>query len=44
MRTELVEDALRNVATTTVIEAGAIFHFDRESVGLLRGGSAGMDR
>jgi transposase InsO family protein len=32
MRTELVEDALRNAATTTVIEAGAIFHSDRGSV------------
>ena len=32
MRTELVEDALRNAATTTVIEAAAIFHSDRGSV------------
>jgi len=32
MRTELVEDALRNAATTTVIEAQAIFHSDRGSV------------
>lgn len=32
MRTELVADALRNAAATTVIEAGAIFHSDRGSV------------
>jgi putative transposase len=32
MRTELVEDALKNAAATTVIEAGAIFHSDRGSV------------
>jgi transposase InsO family protein len=32
MRAELVEDALRNAATTTVIEAEAIFHSDRGSV------------
>ena len=32
MRTELVENALRNAASTTVIEPGAIFHSDRGSV------------
>lgn len=32
MRTELVADALRNAAATTVIEVGAIFHSDRGSV------------
>lgn len=32
MRTELVEDALRHAAATTVIEADAIFHSDRGSV------------
>ena len=32
MRTELVEDALRKAALTTVIEADAIFHSDRGSV------------
>ena len=32
MRTELVADALRNAAATTVIEPGAIFHSDRGSV------------
>ncbi len=32
MRTELVEDALRNAAATTVIEADAVFHSDRGSV------------
>lgn len=32
MRTELVEDALRNAAATTLIEPGAIFHSDRGSV------------
>jgi putative transposase len=29
MRTELVEDALRNAAATTAIESLAIFHSDR---------------
>ena len=33
MRTELVEDALKNAAATTVIEPRAIFHSDRGSVG-----------
>ncbi|MBG6108621.1 transposase InsO family protein [Frigoribacterium sp. CG_9.8] len=33
MRTELVENALKSAAATTVIEAGAIFHSDRGSVG-----------
>lgn len=32
MRTELVGDALRNAAATTVIETGAIFHSDRGGV------------
>src|SRR5699024_7153094 len=32
MRTELVEDALRNAAQTTRIEPGATFHSDRGSV------------
>lgn len=32
MRTELVEDALKNAAATTVIETAAIFHSDRGSV------------
>lgn len=32
MRTELVADALRNAAATTVIESHAIFHSDRGSV------------
>lgn len=32
MRTELVADALRNAAATTVIEPDAIFHSDRGSV------------
>lgn len=32
MRTELVLDALKNAATTTVMEADAIFHSDRVSV------------
>ncbi len=32
MRTELVADALKNAAATTVIEPGAIFHSDRGSV------------
>lgn len=32
MRTELVEDALKNAAATTVIETDAIFHSDRGSV------------
>jgi putative transposase len=32
MRTELVENALRNAAATTTIEANAIFHSDRGSV------------
>lgn len=32
MRTELVADALRNAAATTVIESRAIFHSDRGSV------------
>ncbi|WP_116420153.1 IS3 family transposase [Subtercola boreus] len=32
MRTELVEDALRNAASTTVIEPNAIWHSDRGSV------------
>jgi len=32
IRTELVEDALRKAALTTVIEADAIFHSDRGSV------------
>ena len=32
MRTELVENALKNAAATTVIEADAIFHSDRGSV------------
>ncbi|MDH6236416.1 transposase InsO family protein [Cryobacterium sp. CG_9.6] len=32
MRTELVADALRNAAATTVIEADAIWHSDRGSV------------
>ena len=32
MRTELVEDALKNAAATTVIEPLAIFHSDRGSV------------
>ena len=32
MRTELVEDALRNAASTTVIEPEAIWHSDRGSV------------
>ena len=32
MRTELVEDALKNAAATTLIEPGAIFHSDRGSV------------
>ena len=32
MRTELVGDALRNAASTSVIEANAIFHSDRGSV------------
>jgi transposase InsO family protein len=32
MRTELVEDALRKAALTTVIEADAIFHSDRGSI------------
>ena len=32
MRTELVQDALRNAASTTVIEANAIWHSDRGSV------------
>lgn len=32
MRTELVEDALKNAAATTTIEASAIFHSDRGSV------------
>jgi len=32
MRTELVADALRNAAATTVIEPRAIFHSDRGSV------------
>lgn len=32
MRTELVEDALKNAAATTVIESGAVFHSDRGSV------------
>jgi len=32
MRTELVENALKNAAATTVIEPGAIFHSDRGSV------------
>lgn len=32
MRTELVEDALKNAVATTVIEVGAIFHSDRGSV------------
>lgn len=31
MRTELVEDALRNAAATTIIEPDAIFHSDRGS-------------
>ena len=31
MRTELVADALRNAASTSVIEAKAIFHSDRGS-------------
>jgi len=32
MRTELVADALRNPASTSVIEANAIFQSDRGSV------------
>ncbi len=32
MRSELVQDALRNAAATTVIEADAVFHSDRGSV------------
>ena len=32
MRTELVEDALKNAASTTIIESGAIFNSDRGSV------------
>ena len=32
MRTELVADALRNAATPSVMEPGAIFHSDRDSV------------
>ena len=32
MRTELVEDALKNAAATTWIEPDAIFHSDRGSV------------
>lgn len=32
MRSSLVEQALKNAATTTVIEPGAIFHSDRGSV------------
>ena len=32
MRTELVQDALRNAAQTSVIEPGAVFHSDRGSV------------
>ena len=32
MRAELVEDALKNAAATTVIEPRAIFHSDRGSV------------
>ena len=32
MRTELVEDALRNAASTTTIEPDAIWHSDRGSV------------
>ena len=32
MRTELVEDALKNAAATTLIEPGAVFHSDRGSV------------
>ena len=32
MRTELVADTLRNAATTSVMEPGAIFHSDRGSV------------
>ena len=32
MRTELVADALRNAASTSVMEPGAIFHSDRGSV------------
>ena len=32
MRTELVEDALKNAAATTVIEPDAVFHTDRGSV------------
>ena len=34
MRTELVEDALRNAAATTVIEPGAIFHSDYAELGV----------
>ncbi len=32
MRTELVKDALKNAATTTLIEEDAVFHSDHESV------------
>jgi len=31
MRTELVADALKNAAVTSVVEADAIFHSDREA-------------
>ena len=37
MRTELVADTLRNAATTSVMEPGAIFHSDRASVGRFNG-------
>ncbi|WP_282860584.1 DDE-type integrase/transposase/recombinase, partial [Pseudoclavibacter helvolus] len=32
MRTELIEQALRNAAESTPIEEGAVFHSDRGSV------------
>ena len=37
MRTELVADALRNAATTSGTEQGAIFHSDRDRVGRFNG-------